>query len=144
MTRTDTSARHLLLYDGVCGMCNRLVSFVLPRDPAGRFRFAALQSDLGKDELQRYGQDPEKWSTFFVVENYHSPSARLIGGARAALFVAGQLDSPWRYLSILGFLPDVVLDWAYALVARHRYRIFGKVDRCDMATGSYKDRFVDL
>jgi len=135
-------ARHLLLYDGQCGLCNRTIQFILPRDPGGRFRFAALQSQLGREKVRNSGRDPDQLTTFLVVENYES-TPRLLAGARAALFIAGQLGQPWRYLTILKMLPDSVLEWGYRVVSRNRYRLFGKSDQCLLPPASHLDRFID-
>src|SRR6266850_2726215 len=88
---------HLLLYDGVCGLCNRLNNFVLPRDSRGIFDFASLQSAVGRSALKRFGRDPEELSTFYLVTNYRSESPALLSKAGAALFVMKKLRAPWRW-----------------------------------------------
>jgi predicted DCC family thiol-disulfide oxidoreductase YuxK len=140
---SEASGQHLLLYDGVCGLCDRTISFVLPRDPAGLFRFAALQSPFGRDQLVRHGHNPDVLTTFFVIENYRSASPRLLAGARAALFVAQHLRNPWKYARLARILPNFVLDAVYTLVARNRYFLFGKLDRCVSPNKAYKDRFIE-
>lgn len=140
----EPGGQHLLLYDGVCGLCNRTIGFVLPRDPTGRFRFAALQSAFGRDQLVRHGRDPDLLATFFVIENYRSPTPRLLAGARAALFVVQHLNSPWKYAWIAKILPNFVLEAAYTLIARNRYLLFGKLDRCLLPPSHDRDRFIDM
>ena len=136
--------RHLLLYDGVCGLCNWLVQLVLARDRDGQFHFAALQSTQARNALAAFGHRPETLDTVYVVEDYRSASPRLLSHGRAALFVFARLDGPWRALSALRLLPAPVLDWGYRLVARHRYRLFGRLDACMLPDASVRQRFIDL
>jgi predicted DCC family thiol-disulfide oxidoreductase YuxK len=139
----EQPGRHLLLYDGVCGLCNRLNGFVLPRDPGGVFHFAPLQSETARSILLRFGRDSGSLETFYVVEDYRSAAPRLWSKARAGLFVARQIGGVWRLLTIFGILPDFLLNFVYDLIARHRYRIFGRYDVCLMPKPEYKARFVD-
>ncbi|HEX4999349.1 MAG TPA: DCC1-like thiol-disulfide oxidoreductase family protein [Terriglobia bacterium] len=137
------AGQHLLLYDGVCGLCNRLIGFILPRDPNGVFHYAALQSPLGRSIVQRYGGDPEALETFYLVVNHHSDRPQILRRARAALFVLKTLGLPWSLPGVFGVLPDAVLNAAYDFVARRRYRIFGRYDTCLMPDPAYRQRFHD-
>ena len=130
------AGQHLVLYDGVCGLCNRWVGQILPRDPKGLFHFASLQSELGRSLLRRQGRN--------VLVDYESESPRVLSRARAALFVIEKLETPWRFLKIFGMLPTFVLDAAYSLIARNRYRLFGKYDTCLMPSPENASRFLDL
>jgi predicted DCC family thiol-disulfide oxidoreductase YuxK len=78
------------------------------------------------------------------VRDYRSPAARGLVKGRAALFVASALGWPWRSALVLGVLPSVVLDCGYDLVARHRYRVFGRFDRCLLPRPEQRKRFVDF
>jgi predicted DCC family thiol-disulfide oxidoreductase YuxK len=140
---TDSAGRHLILYDAVCGLCDRLVRLVLPRDRREVFHFASLQSDLGRSLVRQFGRDPDRLDTFFVVSDYRSPSPALLCRARAALFVAKALGGAWRALEVLGVLPDAMLNPAYHLIARHRYRLFGRRESCLMPPAEYQRRFID-
>ena len=137
------TGRHLILYDGVCGLCNRFNAFVLPRDPHGLFHFAPIQSEMGRSQLLKFGRNPEVLDTFYVVADYRSGAPRLLTKARAALFVARQLGGVCHLAAILGGLPDPLLNSVYNLIARHRYRIFGRYDTCPMPKAEYKTRFID-
>jgi predicted DCC family thiol-disulfide oxidoreductase YuxK len=137
------SGRHLILYDVICGLCNRLVTEVLPRDPKGVFHFASIQSTTGRSLLASHGKNPNILDTMHVVEDYRGDSPRMLSRARAALFVAGRLESPWRFLRLFGVLPTFLLDAAYSVIARNRYRMFGKLDQCLMPAPEYASRFVD-
>jgi predicted DCC family thiol-disulfide oxidoreductase YuxK len=140
----QASGQHLILYDGVCGLCNRLNAFVLPRDPQGKFHFAPLQSEAGASSLRQFGQDPRDLNTFYIVTNYRSGSPHLLSKARAALFVAGQIGGIWRLATIFGVLPDSLLNAVYDVIARYRYRLFGKYDACPLPSAEHKRRFIGL
>src|SRR5689334_24497722 len=103
--------RHLLLYDGVCGLCDHLVQFVLARDPRGVFDFAPLQSATGRAAVAREGADPDALTSFYVVRDYRTSHARSLVKGRAALFVARTLGWPWRTVALFGVLPTAVLDF---------------------------------
>jgi predicted DCC family thiol-disulfide oxidoreductase YuxK len=138
---TQEGGRHLILYDGVCGLCNWLNAVVLPRDPQGLFHFAALQSPISRTLLAAHGRNPDVLENMYVVADQHSASPLLLDRARAALFVLARLDSPLRHLKILGVLPTFILDFGYSLIARYRYRVFGKFDQCVMPSPEYAKRF---
>jgi len=135
--------KHLVLYDGVCGMCHRFLQFILPRDRRGVFRFAALQSATGKAIVERSGADANELTTFYVVEDYQTPAAGVLTKSRAGLFVLNALGWPWKAAAMIGVLPTAWLDAAYDIVARHRYRVFGRHDRCLLPRPEYRDRFID-
>ena len=134
---------HLILYDGVCGLCNRVINFVLPRDRQGSFRFAAIQSPTGRRFLESYGRNPDALDTIFVVTNWESKTPTLLTKAAAALFIAAGLGWPWKLAGILRFLPMALLDWGYDRVAKSRYKIFGRYDSCLLPTPAFRSRFVD-
>ena len=136
--------RHLLLYDGVCGLCDRLVQFVLAHDPGGVFDFAPLQSATGRAAVAREGGDPDALTSFYVVRDYRTAQARSLVKARAALFVARTLGFPWNVAALFGVLPTAVLDWGYDVVARSRYRVFGRFDQCALPRPEQRKRFVDF
>jgi len=138
------AGQHLLLYDGVCGLCDHLVQFVLARDPGGRFDFAPLQSATGRAAVAREGGDPDALTSFYVVRDYRTGHARSLVKARAALFVARSLGLPWSLAAVFGVLPTVVLDWGYDLVAGYRYRVFGRFDQCVLPRPEQRKRFVDF
>ena len=138
------SGRHLLLYDGVCGLCDRFVRFVLARDHRGRFRFATLQGPVGRDLVAAFGRDPDRLETVHVVVDYRSDAARVLNRSAAALFVLGQLGWPWRLASILRWVPAALRDRLYDRVAAHRYRLFGRHAACPAPDPAYRDRFIDV
>jgi predicted DCC family thiol-disulfide oxidoreductase YuxK len=135
--------QHLVLYDGVCGLCNGLVQFLLRRDRRGTFGFAPLQSATGQQLVTRYGGKPADLTSFYVVADYRTGSACALTRSEAALFVVGRLGWPWRLLRVARLLPKSIRDRAYDIVARHRYRLFGRYDRCLLPRQEFRDRFID-
>ena len=136
--------QHLLLYDGVCGLCDHLVQFVLAHDPRGVFDFAPLQSATGRAAVAREGGDPDALTSFYVVRDYRTASARSLVKGRAALFLGRALGWPWRAAGMFGVLPTAVLDWGYDLVARNRHRVFGRFEQCVLPRPEQRTRFVDF
>jgi predicted DCC family thiol-disulfide oxidoreductase YuxK len=134
---------HLILYDGDCGLCSRIVQFVLARDHEGRFRFAALQSGVAERELARYGRDPGELNTMYLIQNHGSSSERLLARGRAGLRVLRDLGGAWRVTSMLGLLPTALLDAGYDVIAKNRYR-FGRPERCRLPSAQDRAKFLDL
>jgi predicted DCC family thiol-disulfide oxidoreductase YuxK len=171
----DSVAHPILLYDGVCGLCNRLVQFILRRDPGGVFRFASLQSPLAGRILARHGADAGDLDTVYVVVHAGQADEELLPRSDAVIFVlrhlgaaslrlAGRAKAPvptqatatptptptrgsafWRGVGVLlQGVPRRVRDWGYGVVARHRYRMFGRYDTCPLPGEDTRGRFLDL
>jgi predicted DCC family thiol-disulfide oxidoreductase YuxK len=136
--------QHLILYDGVCGLCNRLNQFVLRRDTRAVFDFASLQSATALSLLEQLGRNVETLSTVYVVRNYRSESPALVSRAGVASFVIETLGIRGPLLWAFRVLPDVLLDFGYGLIVRYRYRIFGKSDSCLLPSAEFRMRFIDL
>ncbi len=133
----------IVLYDGVCGLCNRLVQFLLRHDRHDRLRFASLQSDFAAVILQRHGADSRDLDTVYVVVGYEEQDEKLLARSDAILSLGGSLGGIWS-LAILGkVLPRFLRDALYNLVARNRYSVFGKFDSCMMPEGRYRRKFLD-
>ena len=133
-----TGGEHLVLYDGVCCLCNRLNTFLLPRDAEGLFDFASLQSATGQSLLRRSGKNHEDLNTFYVVTSYRSESSVWLSKAAAGLFVMKALGGPWRWVGLFGVLLPRLLNAAYDLVARNRYRLFGRHENCLLPSAVYR------
>ncbi len=140
----DTSSNTLVLYDGVCGLCNGLNQFLLKRDRKDNFRFASLQSEFAASLLKRYDINPVDLDTVYVVADYGQPSQRLLSRSNAILHVLGRLGGVWGLLRVGGVLPKSLRDALYNLVASNRYRVFGKYDVCLMPEERYRRKFLDL
>lgn len=134
---------HLVLYDGVCGLCNRLLQFLLKHDHSEAFSFASLQSEAGKAMVTRFGGDPEELSTFYVIADFRTREARAVTKSDAALFVARELGWPWRALRVASVLPLGLRNRVYDAIARSRYQIFGRYDQCLLPQAEHRSRFVD-
>jgi len=134
----SNSPTNLVLFDGVCNLCNGFVQFVISHDPRARFQFAALQSEVGQALLAQLGHrvaiTPE---TVMLLEN-----GRLYTHSTAALRIARGLGWPWRGFSAALVLPRFLRDAAYRLVARHRYKWFGRQESCWLPTPELKARFL--
>jgi predicted DCC family thiol-disulfide oxidoreductase YuxK len=142
---SQSSADPIVLYDGVCGLCNRLVQFILRRDQAGVFRFASLQSPLASRILARHGADARDLDTVYVVVNGDTPEELLLARSDAVLFVLAQLGGIWGAGSFLfKLVPRALRDFAYSVIARRRYRVFGRSETCILPAPENRDRFLDL
>src|SRR5438093_1912556 len=141
-SRSDGQDRHLLLYDGACGLCSRLVRFVLTRDRDRVFDFASLQSAVGKAMVARAGVTGDELTTFYVFPNYRAAQLTALTKSRATLFVAGALGRPWKSAAIFGVLPAAWLDRIYDIVARNRDRVFGRQEQCLVPPAEHRHRFV--
>ena len=137
---TNSSIHQLssvILFDGVCNLCNGFVKFVIARDPAGRFQFGPLQSPAARRLLGSIHSEP--WSDSVVlVEN-----GRVWTRSAAALRIARGLSFPWPLAYVFVVVPRPLRDWIYNLVARNRYRWFGKRDVCMVPTRELRARFID-
>lgn len=138
----ETVSNPIVLYDGVCGLCNRGVRFLLKRDRHDQLRFASLQSDFANTILGRHGIAAGVLDTIYVVTDYDQPSENLRARSDAACFLARTIGGIWSVLTLLEILPRWVRDGAYNLVARHRYRFFGKHDSCPVLEGPDKTKFL--
>ena len=134
---------HLVLYDGVCGLCSRLLQFLLRHDRRRVFSFASLQSAVGQSIVERSGGNPAELTSFYVIADYQTAASRVFTRSDAALFVAGALGWPWRAAELIRFVPHAIRDRAYDVVARSRYRVFGRYDRCLVPSAEFRPRFID-
>jgi predicted DCC family thiol-disulfide oxidoreductase YuxK len=133
-----TEAHPVVLFDGVCNLCHGAVRFVLARDRAGRFRFAPLQSEVGRALLARHAATAAGLDTIALVDAEGLPLR-----SEAALRIAGGLGGPWPWLARLaGRLPRRLRDTLYDGVARRRYRWFGRRDACPAPPPAWRERFL--
>ncbi|HEY6880767.1 MAG TPA: DCC1-like thiol-disulfide oxidoreductase family protein [Polyangiales bacterium] len=131
-----TEQKSLLLFDGVCNVCNAAVLFVVDRDPQERFQFASLQSELGQRLLREHGLDPAIQSVVLIEDG------RACLYSSAALHVAKRLRWPWPLLYALVLIPRAVRDVAYRYFASHRYAWFGKSEQCRIPTPELRRRML--
>jgi len=128
----------ILLFDGICNLCNGAVQFIIKRDPEGKFKFAALQSEAGKKMLVKLGLPTDYMNSMVYIHgnNYYTKST-------AALHVLKDLGSAWKLAYGFMILPRFVRNFFYNIIAKTRYRIFGKRDYCMIPTPELKSRFLD-
>ena len=127
----------IILYDGVCGFCSRWIRFVATRDVKRRFRFTAIQSDYGRRLAQTFGIDPADPDTNAVIHG-----GIVTFKSDAALTVLSSLPG-WHWVRVLRAFPKPVRNAVYNLVARNRYRIFGKYDVCFLGDASFRNRILE-
>ncbi|MBS1593752.1 MAG: thiol-disulfide oxidoreductase DCC family protein [Bacteroidetes bacterium] len=127
----------LVLFDGVCNLCNASVQFVIRHDPDGRFRFAALQSDVGQEVQQRYGLSGTTFDSFIYLR-----AGLLYQRSTAALHLMRDLGGAWALLYGFIIVPRPLRDAVYDLVARYRYRWFGRRESCMVPTAELRGRFL--
>jgi predicted DCC family thiol-disulfide oxidoreductase YuxK len=128
----------VILFDGVCNLCNGAVRFVAERDPGGVFRFASLQSEAGQALLRLHGLRTGDFDSVVLVDD-----GRVRTKSTAALAIAARLSGPWPALSALRFIPTFLRDPVYDLVARYRYRVFGRSEECMVPTPEMRARFLE-
>jgi predicted DCC family thiol-disulfide oxidoreductase YuxK len=128
----------LLVFDGVCVLCSGFARFVLKRDRNRAFCFTAAQSPLGQALLRHYGLDPVVFESNLVLAGGR-PYAKLDSVAMTGELLGGG----WRALSLLRLLPRGLADWLYDRVARNRYALFGRTERCMIAPAEWRDRFIE-
>ncbi len=139
-----TESNPIVLYDGVCGLCNRLVQFLLQRDTHDHFRFASLQSALGQQILTRHGADPLDLDTFYVVLDYGQASERLLARSEGIVYALTTLGGIWKIAAVGKALPGAIRDGLYNFVARHRYQVFGKHESCMLPAPKDRAKFLDV
>jgi predicted DCC family thiol-disulfide oxidoreductase YuxK len=135
----------IVFYDGVCGLCNRLVQFLLKRDKQDKLRFASLQSDFAATVLTRHGIDPKDLDTLHVVENFEQSNERALNRSDAILRAARELGGFWSVAAVLGkIVPKPLRDLFYKCIATNRYKVFGKYDTCMLPEPRHRAKFLDM
>lgn len=127
----------VVLFDGVCNFCNASINFIIEHDKTGYFKFAPLQSEIGEKLLVKHGIDTVETDSVILVEG-----EKAYIHSEAALRIARRLDGAWSWAFALRVIPRPVRDLAYKLIARHRYRFFGRRDACMMPTPDIRARFL--
>ena len=140
----DQSPHPIVLYDGVCGLCNRLNQFLLKRDHHDRLRFASLQSSLAESLTLRHGANPKDLDTVYVVVDHNQPTEHLLSRSDAIIYALTQLGGIWKAMGVAKVLPNALRNVAYQIVAKNRYRVFGKHDSCMLPDPKNKDKFLEV
>lgn len=128
----------VILFDGVCNLCNGFVNFVVDHDPEGYFTVGSLQSETAKAYLEEFEADPNTLDTIVLIEN-----GQLYTRSTAALRIFRHLTAPWPLLYVLVVVPGGLRDWLYHVIAGKRYDWFGRRDQCRRPTRDVYDRFIE-
>lgn len=127
-----------IVFDGVCALCNGWVRFLLRHDRRQRYRFAAMQGERGRALLSAHGLDPDDPMSFLLIED-----GRAWTDTDAIVRVLVGLGGIWRLAAIARWLPRGLRDPLYRLIARNRYRLFGRYEHCLLPTPEQRSRFLD-
>ena len=128
----------VILFDGVCNLCSGIVLFTIKRDPEGIFRYAPLQSEVGKSLLKQFNLPTDDYHSFILIEgNRYYPKST------AALLVAKRIKGLWPVLYMFIVVPGPIRDFIYDFVAKNRYKWFGKKEECLIPTPDVKGRFLE-
>jgi len=144
---TELEDRVVCLFDGHCGLCNRAVRWLIRRDRQDRLRFAASESAVGAELMARHGISfPESKfgpTTILVVQDFGGLGERVLERSEAVLMLLAELPQPWPTVAgVLGWIPRPVRDAGYRLVARWRYRIWGRLESCPAPKVNERLRFL--
>ena len=127
----------IILFDGICNFCNSSINFVIDHDPEKHFKFVPLQSEIGQNILIKFHKNTKDFNSVILLKDN-----QLYEKSDAALEITKHLSGFWKYLSVFRILPTFFLNFFYDIVAKNRYRIFGKSDSCRMPTAELKERFL--
>ncbi len=135
MSATNNEA--IILFDGICNLCNSSVQFVLKHDAKKQFLFASLQSDASRKLLLQFNYENAKMMSIVLIEDN-----KVYDKSTAALRIARRLNPIWNYRYVLIILPKGIRDFVYDIIAKNRYGWFGKRSSCLMYIAEYKNRFI--
>ncbi|MFD2562121.1 thiol-disulfide oxidoreductase DCC family protein [Aquimarina rubra] len=135
----NLEGKKVILFDGVCNLCNGAVNFIIKRDKNDVFRYASLQSEIGRQLAEERGIDISKLDTILLIE----PSMAYYHKSTAALHIAKQLSGGYPLLSVFLILPKFLRDCVYDIISKNRYKWFGKKESCMIPTQELKALFID-
>jgi len=128
----------IILFDGVCNLCNRFVNTVMRRDPGGKFKMATLQSEIGQKILHEFGLPRENLNSVILIDN-----GKIWTKSDAIFRIIRHFKGLWRIASIFIVIPRVISDTAYNMIVWNRYRLFGRSNTCRLPSGEERDRFIE-
>jgi predicted DCC family thiol-disulfide oxidoreductase YuxK len=131
--------KKLILFDGVCNLCNASILYVIKHDKKDLFRYAPLQSEIGKQILEKFSIDPSKTDSIILFSNENGLSIK----SSAALKVAKHLGFPRNLLAAFLIVPAFIRNWVYDYIAKNRYQWYGKKEECMIPTPELKAKFLD-
>ena len=133
------NGKMIILFDGVCNLCNGAINFIITHDKKDTFRYASLQSDIAQKLLQERNIDPATMDSIVLID----PGSAYYHKSTAVLQIAKRLSGLYPLLSLFLMLPNTMRDWIYDIIATNRYRWFGKKDQCMIPTPRLKALFID-
>ena len=139
MKETIPKNKKIILFDGVCNLCNDSVQFIIERDKEDVFRFASLQSEVGQKLTSERGIDPEAMDSIILIE----PGIAYYEKSTAALEISKHLSGGYSLLRYFSFLPEGFRNGIYDIIAKNRYKWFGKKDECMIPTPELKAKFLE-
>jgi predicted DCC family thiol-disulfide oxidoreductase YuxK len=128
----------IVLFDGVCNLCNAVVRFIIDHDKKDRFRFASLQGETGQALLKKFRLSSDAMKSFVLIDG-----EKVYTRSTGALVLCRHLGGAWNVLYMLIVIPPVIRDGVYRFVARNRYRWFGKRAACALPTPALQKKFLD-
>lgn len=140
MIKNVPKDKQLILFDGVCNLCNSSVLYVIKRDKNNQFLFAPLQSKVGENIINELNIDTTKTDSILL---YKPSEQKIYSKSTAALLVAKSLTFPIKLLSIFLVFPAFIRNWFYDFIAKNRYKWYGKKDACMIPTPELKSKFLD-
>lgn len=131
--------KKLILFDGVCNLCNSSVQYVIKNDKKNRFMFTALQSEVGEKIIKHFNIDTQKVDSILLF----TPEKGIVSKSTAALKVASKLGFPTNILSVFLIIPPFIGNWIYDFIAKNRYKWYGKKEACMIPTPELKSKFLE-
>ena len=131
----------MVLFDGLCGLCDKSVQWLLENDPEGRLQFAPLQGETAAEVIARHPEIPEGLDSIIYVEK-DGDKENVYWRSRAVFMLSLHLQTGWRVLSWFRFVPSFIADVVYRMIAKMRYKIWGKLDTCRVPTPEERARFL--
>lgn len=128
---------NIILFDGVCNFCDSSVNFIIDRDKKNIFKFAALQSEKGQEILEHFKLSKNDFDSFIFIEKN-----MVYKKSSAALRIAKKLGLFWKIFYPLILIPRPIRDFFYNIIAKNRYKLFGKKDSCRIPTPELKEKFL--
>lgn len=130
--------KKIILFDGVCNLCNSTINFIIDQDKKDLFRFAALQSEQGKKFQEKFALNPNELNSVILIDE-----DKIYFKSDAVLIITEELGFPFRILNWFSFLPKSFKNSVYDLVAKNRYVMFGKKDFCRVPTPELRSKFLE-
>lgn len=133
--------KHLVFYDGSCGLCDHVVQFLLKHDHKGIFLFAPLQGSTALSTIQKLPEEYKRLDSLILLENYQSDHQESYVLGQGAFRILWLLGGPWKLLGWISYLPPILYNWGYRLVASNRHHFFS-AEKCILPDEKNKNRFL--